>query len=201
LFDLSKVSLLWFYVVSHVRNEEDVDLVVKCLLFGLALQGAIGVYQAYFGFPEWATPIAKGDPTTLGRLDTRGFLRVGGTIGWTTVFAQYLILLILVTGETGEFHVPEVRSLLGLASVDPALVLRSPVQDGFGYRRLCNHRFLFWYSGPVSVTLILGVYQSWFSSAVSFDEGTVLFRGLRFSRANPHDPVAWDIIQQNPFWA
>jgi putative inorganic carbon (hco3(-)) transporter len=94
LLDLSKVSLLWFYLVSRITREEDIDLVVTCLLCGLALQGAIGIYQAFYGFPEWASSIAKGDPTTLETLDTRSFLRVGGTIGWTTVFAQYLCLLI-----------------------------------------------------------------------------------------------------------
>jgi len=94
LIDLLKVFLLWYYIASHVNSEEDVDRVVGYLLIGLALEGAIGVYQAFYGFPEWATPIAKGDPTTLERLDTGSFLRVGGTIGWTTVFAQYLCLLI-----------------------------------------------------------------------------------------------------------
>ena len=208
LFDLSKVSLLWFYMVARVRKEEDVDLVVRCLLFGLALQGAIGVYQAYFGFPEWATPLAKGDPTTLERLDTRSFLRVGGTIGWTTVFAQYLILLIplslvkLVNSPTRKsalgYSVCVILSISALvftlsragwvslavgSAITGILLLRH------GGPRVRNRMILAFTGVLVLFLLFFPLMKERFSSD---DYGSSMAR-------LPMIRVAWNIIQQNPF--
>ncbi len=209
LFDLSKVSLLWFYVVTHVRKEEDVDLVIRCLLFGLALQGAIGVYQAYFGFPEWASPLAKGDSTTLERLDTRSFLRVGGTIGWTTVFAQYLILLIplslvkLVNSSSWRYVIGNsVCVFLSITALVFTLSRAGWVSLAAG--SAISGILLYWHSGPrvrnrltlaftgviVLFLLFFPLMRERFSSE---DYGS--------SRARlPMIRVAWDIIQQNPLF-
>lgn len=209
LFDLSKVSLLWFYVVSHVRKEEDVDLVVRCLLFGLTLQGAIGVYQAYFGFPEWANPIVEGDPTTLGRLDTRSFLRVGGTIGWTTVFAQYLILLIPLS-LVKLVNSPSWRSALGysvcvLLSISALVFTLSRA----GWVSLAVGSaiagiLLYWHGGPHVRNRVILAFTG---VLVLFLLFTPLMKERFFSEDYgssrgrlPLMRVAWDIIQQNPIF-
>ena len=207
LFDLSKVSLLWFYVVSHVRKEGDVGLVVRCLLLGLALQGMLGVYQAYFGFPEWANPIAAGNPTTLERLDSRSFLRVGGTMGWTTVFAQYLILLIPLS-LVKLVHSPSWRIALGYAVCSflsiTALVftLSRAGWVSLAIGSAITGILLYWHGGPrirsrliLALTGVLGLfllYLPLMKERLSSDD-----YGSSMARL-PMIRVAWDIIQQNP---
>jgi O-antigen ligase len=93
-FDLVKVFALWVCVAKAVRDEEDCRFVANCLAIVVFLQGAIGILQWFYGVPEWSYVLTKGgDPTYLESLDTRSFTRIGGTIGWSTTFAQYIELL------------------------------------------------------------------------------------------------------------
>lgn len=125
LLDLAKVFLLWLCVVMAVQGEDDCRLMARCLAAGLLLQGAVGILQWGYGVPDWAQFLTKGgDPTYLESLDDRSFTRVGGTIGWSTTFAQYLELLTplsLVLFCTARSRLS--RAAYGLSAVSAAAAM------------------------------------------------------------------------------
>lgn len=94
LFDLTKVTCLFVYFAVAVQTERHATLVARLLILGLAVQGAYGLYQWAYGLPEWAIPFTEVDMTLLQDLGVRRFLRVTGTLGYSNVFAQYIVLLL-----------------------------------------------------------------------------------------------------------
>lgn len=94
LYELIKLFILWFVIILVVQKKNCGELCVKLLILGLFIQSIFAIYQYKFGFPFWLKSISQGDTTYIERLGDFNFLRVGGTIGWTTTFAQYLELLI-----------------------------------------------------------------------------------------------------------
>jgi putative inorganic carbon (hco3(-)) transporter len=94
LYELLKISLLCFILAQHIKQEDQIEFAVKLLVIGLSVEGSLGIYQAYFGSPSWLPIMTLGETTTVEDVGNIVVRRVGGTIGWTTVFAQYLALLI-----------------------------------------------------------------------------------------------------------
>lgn len=209
LFDLTKVFLLWIYMVLSIRNDVDIDAVVKYLIIGLAIQGAIGIYQAYFGFSSWASSITHGDTTTMESLDKRMFLRIGGTIGWTTVFAQYLCLLIplslaiLVTSTTWHttlkmlvclfFSITALIFTLSRAGW-LSLFVGSIITGILLYRhnnKIIRKRLTLSFVGVTFLFLLFFPLMK--ERILSDDYGSAMAR-------LPMMRVAWNIIEENPFF-
>jgi putative inorganic carbon (hco3(-)) transporter len=93
-YELIKISILFLYMFFMIKTERMLEFTCFLLIIGLCVQALLGIYQHRFGFPMWMASIAGGDTTYEETVGNTIMLRIGGTIGWSTVFAQYLELLI-----------------------------------------------------------------------------------------------------------
>jgi O-antigen ligase len=93
IFLLGQLFLLYLYVANSVSSRKDVNLILGCLLIGLAGQAAVMIASYYGGSFNFLGNIARVDEniaTDLGR--------VGGTVGSPNMAAAYLGMAAAVAG-------------------------------------------------------------------------------------------------------
>ena len=207
LFDLTKVTLLFIYFAGAVQSERDTKLVARLLILGLAVQGAYGLYQWFYGLPKWAIPFTEIDLRLRQTIGESQLLRVTGTIGYSNVFAQYIVLLLplaiskqVTASKNYQILFYSAAAVLATASLVGTLSRAGWVACILGLVTVICFVLMFGSSRWKKRTIVasaclLGAFV--ILSPVIMDRLTTDDEGAALSRI-PMNKVALNIIKKNP---
>ena len=91
---LLRMPLIYYCLSRGVMSKQDVNVVAQVLIFCIMLQSFLAIAQTYFGTFAWLGSIVeRTDQVTTVQVGNLEVGRATGTIGYTTVFAQYMGML------------------------------------------------------------------------------------------------------------
>lgn len=94
---LLKAFLIFYYLAKQVKTRLEIELVLKFLLIGLALECSIAFFQGFVGAETGLFILGESEAAMEQELDAVGAItRVWGTFGSSNIFAFYLQFLLPV---------------------------------------------------------------------------------------------------------
>jgi O-antigen ligase len=86
-----RMPLIYYCLSRGITSEKEVRFAVWVLIFSVFIQSALSIAQTFGGSFSWLQRLVEMDEqVSLHQIGTSVYGRAYGTIGYTTVFAQYL---------------------------------------------------------------------------------------------------------------
>lgn len=90
-----RMPIIYFCFSRGIENEQDIRFIIKIFMFCMLTQSLIGIAQYFFESLGWLNVLAESKVQSYKMImgdytPNRAF----GTFSWTTVFAQYLAMLV-----------------------------------------------------------------------------------------------------------
>jgi len=210
---MARMPLVYYCLSRGVTSRRDLKTVAAALIALVAAQSALAIAQTAFGSFDWINNLVKrDDQLTVVALNGSDVVRATGTVGYTTVFAQWLGLLSPVALAFAAFGRPAaVRLGAGVAYITAlvAVVLSVSRAEWINVPIVVGALLVIWMykqrSGGLSRGLGLAALVAVMAIVVALQHDLIVARLTSPDSESayirlPMMKVAARVISQNPFF-